>query len=281
MIPPAILFEDDHLLIVDKPAGLVVHPTYKNPSGTLLDALPPGTRIVTRLDKFTSGIVVVATSPAMHARLQRTLSSPESDKIYLAIVRGITAERGTIDVPLASDPTDRRRRIVSTDGARSVTEYERLATAASPAGDEVSLLRCRLVTGRRHQIRVHLAAHGWPIVGDGVYGQRLEGFDRLALHASRVRFAHPLTGARVDITSPAAGFTYLSDAFRPFLGLKTAISDWRESGSDPDVDDQAPAPHRDRSAHHPHELRRAYSAFAAPRIGKSASADVKLSKNRS
>src|SRR5215813_3987019 len=101
MIPPAILFEDDHLLIVDKPAGLVVHPTYRNRSGTLLDALPAGSRIVTRLDKLTSGIVVVAKSPEMHARLQQTLSSPESDKIYLAIVRGIADEGGTIDLPLA------------------------------------------------------------------------------------------------------------------------------------------------------------------------------------
>ena len=219
-----LLYRDGMMLVLDKPAGVVVHPTYKNPSETLLDALPPGARIVTRLDKLTSGIVVVARSAAMHARLQQMLSTPDSDKIYLAIVRGIADDRGIIDLPLASDPADRRRRIVSADGARSITVYERLATAVSPVGDEISLLRCRLITGRRHQIRVHFAARGWPIVGDATYGQKLEGFERLALHASRVRFTHPVTGGRVDIASPAPELTYLSDTFRPFLGLKPVIS---------------------------------------------------------
>jgi 23S rRNA pseudouridine1911/1915/1917 synthase len=209
MIPPAILFEDRDLMIVDKPAGLVVHPAYKNPDGTLLDALAAtagwtdGQRpsIVGRLDKLTSGIVVIAKSAEMHARLQRRLASRDSEKIYLALVRGVTPEHGTIDLPLASDPADRRRRIASPDGAPSVTEFERVDTAISDVG-EVSLLRCRLLTGRRHQIRVHLASRGWPIVGDALYGSPLDGFPRVALHAWHVSFAHPITGARIDVSSP-------------------------------------------------------------------------------
>jgi 23S rRNA pseudouridine1911/1915/1917 synthase len=210
MILPAILFEDDDLLIVDKPAGLVVHPAYRNPDGTLLDALAAlaqrwsaGQRpsIVGRLDKLVSGVVLVAKSAAIHARLQRTLASRDSEKIYLALVHGMTPERATIDLPLASDPADRRRRIVSSGGARSITEFERLDAAVSERG-AVSWLRCRLVTGRRHQIRVHLASRGWPIVGDEVYGRSLEGFPRLALHARRVAFVHPVTGGRVDVSSP-------------------------------------------------------------------------------
>jgi 23S rRNA pseudouridine1911/1915/1917 synthase len=210
MTSPAIIFEDEHLLIVDKPAGVVVHPAYKNPAGTLLDALAgdasrwSGDRrpsLVGRLDKPTSGLVLVAKSAEMHARLQRTLASPASDKIYLALVDGVTPERGTIDLPLASDPADRRRRVVSSRGAPSVTEFARI-DAGSLGEGSVSLLECRLVTGRRHQIRVHLAARGWAIVGDATYGTPLDGFTRLALHAWRIAFTHPLSGARVDVMCP-------------------------------------------------------------------------------
>lgn len=213
MIRPSILYEDAYLLVVDKPAGVVVHPTYKNPDGTLLDMLAPGSRIVTRLDKGTSGVVVVAKSAEMHAQLQEALAQPDAEKFYLAVVRGITDERGVIAEPLASDPHDRRRRIVATHGAASLTEFERLASA-----DEMSLLRCRLRTGRRHQIRVHLASRGWPIVGDEVYGTPLEGFPRLALHAARVAFDHPATGVHVSIASPDPEFTHLNNTFRGLFG---------------------------------------------------------------
>jgi len=212
MIRPSILYEDDYFLVVDKPAGIVVHPTYKNLDGTLLDALPQGSRIVTRLDKGTSGVVVVAKSAEMHARLQEALAEPDAEKIYFAVVHGVADERGVISEPLASDPQDRRRRIVAPYGAASVTEFERLAIA-----DQMSLLRCRLRTGRRHQIRVHLATRGWPIVGDAVYGQPLSGFERIALHASRVRFTHPATGHPVEIMSPAEELTHLSDTFLALL----------------------------------------------------------------
>ena len=202
MMPLPILFEDDDLMIVDKPAGLVVHPTYKNPDGTLLDAITArGGRpsVVGRLDRFTSGIVLIAKRPAVHAALQRALASAASEKTYLAIVRGTAEGRGAIELPLASDPDDRRRRVVSSGGAPSVTMFERLETGTLD-GSTVSLLQCRLITGRRHQIRVHLAARGWPVLGDTVYGEALDGFTRLALHAWRVAFDHPRTRERVAIT---------------------------------------------------------------------------------
>ena len=195
-----ILFEDQWLLAIDKPAGLVVHPRYRNVAGTLLDELrarEPGAAlsVVGRLDKRTSGIVIIAKSAAVHAALQKTW--PYADKDYLAVVEGrVDPERGEIDVPLGTDPADRRRRIVRADGAPSVTIFERLDYLSS-AG--VSLLRCRLVTGRRHQIRVHLAARGWPVVGDEVYGRPLDGFPRHALHAWRVALDHPGSGRRLRL----------------------------------------------------------------------------------
>ena len=197
-----ILFEDEWLLAVDKPAGLVVHPTYKNVAGTLLDELrtrepDAALSVVGRLDKLTSGIVVIAKSAAAHAAVQRMW--PEAEKDYLAVVHGrVEPVRGEIIAPLASDPADRRRRIVAADGAPSVTRFERLEYDAA---SNRSVLRCRLVTGRRHQIRVHLASRGWPIVGDAVYGEPLEGFPRHALHAWRVSLPHPASGVRIDVTT--------------------------------------------------------------------------------
>jgi len=228
------LYEDAHLLIVSKPAGMVVHPTYKNKTGTMLDLLladpgrwPADARpsIVGRLDKLTSGIVVVAKTAAMHAALQRAWGSRESEKDYLAVVYGQVGEPcGTIDLRIRHDPIDRRMMVVSNegeaphavenDGMSSTTQFERLATVDAPRAG-LSLLRCRLITGRRHQIRVHLAARGWPIVGDPQYGEprwsqiddgalaaTLQEFPRQALHAWRVAFTHPSTRERVAIEAP-------------------------------------------------------------------------------
>jgi 23S rRNA pseudouridine1911/1915/1917 synthase len=224
-LPLAVLYEDDHLLAINKPAGMVVHPTYRHPRGTLMNALlwrarnwPPGTRpsLVGRLDRLTSGVLIAAKSRAMHAALQRVLSSPRSEKQYLAVVYGrVNVMRVTLDARL-SRSRSKRRTVVSDalSGSQSQTVFERLRRIkASPIG--AALLRCRLVTGRTHQIRVHLASHGWPIVGDAKYGEplwariedaelaaALRAFPRQALHAWRISFVHPVTGQPLICEAP-------------------------------------------------------------------------------
>jgi 23S rRNA pseudouridine1911/1915/1917 synthase len=220
-----VLYEDDHFLAVDKPAGVVVHPTYKHAEGTMMNALlwhargwPATCRpsLVGRLDKLTSGVVVVAKTAAVHAALQRTMASHDCEKSYLAVVWGrVNRARGEIDLRLGKDRGDRRRVVASVDeGAPSLTRFERLARIGAPHAG-LSLLCCRLMTGRMHQIRVHLAARGWPLVGDPVYGEprwshiidpalaaTLRVFPRQALHAWRVTLTHPLTGDRMLIEAP-------------------------------------------------------------------------------
>lgn len=214
-----ILYEDSHLLIVNKPAGIVSHPTFRHPSGSLLNHLlwhsrtwPDDQRpsLVGRLDKQTSGLVVVAKSMESHARLQRALGAGRSEKDYLAVVRGPVSEpSGRIRLRLRRDPRDRRRVVADPDeGLESLTLFERIdATAAD--GCEVALLRCRLMTGRMHQIRVHLSARGWPIVGDSKYGcaeasgaTAIDAFPRQALHAWRVAFEHPFDTHRLAVEAP-------------------------------------------------------------------------------
>jgi 23S rRNA pseudouridine1911/1915/1917 synthase len=212
-----ILYEDDDLIAVNKPAGLVVHPSFKNTSGTLMNGLlaraqewPPGSKpaLVGRLDKLTSGVVLVSKRTEIHAAMQRAMDARRVDKDYLAIVRGKPAPaRGTIDLALDRDPWDRRRITVTDRGGQpSVTRYERLSTNRG-----FSLVRCRLITGRTHQIRVHLAAKQWPIVGDATYGSKaaVEGdidiaarFPRQALHAWRLAFRQPRTGRELTIEAP-------------------------------------------------------------------------------
>lgn len=202
-----VLYEDDVLVAVNKPAGLVVHPTYKNAAGTLLDTLrdrDPAARffLAGRLDRLTSGVVIAVKSRDAYVSIQRAW--PEAVKDYLAVVHGrVEPVCGAIDLRLGPDPNDRRRRTASeTIGAPSLTRFERLAYSDLRPGG-MSLIQCRLVTGRRHQIRVHLAARGWPIVGDAVYG-RLDApvFPRQALHAWRVVLAHPVSGEQLRIEAP-------------------------------------------------------------------------------
>jgi 23S rRNA pseudouridine1911/1915/1917 synthase len=201
-----ILFEDEWVLAVDKPAGLVVHPTYKNVSGTLLDTLrehDANSRffLVGRLDRLTSGVVIAAKTHDAYVALQRAWA--DADKEYVAVVHGLVdPARGEIDLPLGTDPGHRRRRVVRPDGAPSVTRFERLGYSEMIG---MSLLRCRPATGRRHQIRVHLAARGWPVVGDAVYGRALDGFPRHALHARRIGLVHPTTGAALRLVAPVPG----------------------------------------------------------------------------
>jgi 23S rRNA pseudouridine1911/1915/1917 synthase len=199
----SILYEDEALIAVDKPPGMVVHPTYRNWSGTLLNGLLWHVRhrggsqpsILTRLDKDTSGIVLVALTPALHAQMQREAIAGRMRKQYVAVVRGAPEPpRGSITLPLGRSLEDRRRVVVTASGQHCHTTYEVVASSGV-----YSLVRCELVTGRTHQIRVHLAAQGWPIAGDRVYGDPDESVARQALHAWRLAFAHPVTGAALEI----------------------------------------------------------------------------------
>lgn len=227
-IPFPILYEDADLLVLDKPAGLVVHPAPGNVDGTLVnallahcgDALPgiggerrPG--IVHRLDKDTSGLMVVAKTDATLAALSAAFACRDIDRAYLALVWGVpTPSAGAIEGAIGRDPRERKRMAVVTHGGKpALTRYRTLA-AHPPA---VALLECRLATGRTHQIRVHLASRGHPVVGDPLYlrripaaartlpeplRRRLLDFPRQALHAARLGFVHPRTGETLTFTSP-------------------------------------------------------------------------------
>ncbi|MEO7192421.1 MAG: RluA family pseudouridine synthase [Vicinamibacterales bacterium] len=244
-MPLTILYEDAHLLIVDKPAGLVAHPSRGYPSGTLMNGLlalarhwpaPLRPSLLTRLDRQTSGLVVVAKSAAAHAALQRTLRAGSSKKEYLAVVHGrVPVTHGDIDLRLRRDPGDRRRVVASAIvGEISLTRVSRVARTKAGAGADLSLLRCELVTGRTHQIRVHLAARGWPIVGDEVYGRvqrrgrstemmrSLRAFPRQALHAWRVAFVHPVTGCLLTVQAP------LPSDLHDLLDLTRLLPAWQK-----------------------------------------------------
>jgi 23S rRNA pseudouridine1911/1915/1917 synthase len=220
-----ILAEDDCFVAVNKPAGLVVHPGFRHPAGTLMNALlwhasawTQGQRpsIIGRLDKLTSGVVVVAKTTRAHAEFQRVMNSTAARKEYLAIVYGqVKTRRGEIRCRLSRHSSDRRCVVASdTVGRPSLTRFERLGLVAAPRAG-LSLLKCRLITGRTHQIRVHLSARGWPIVGDPMYGEErwrriddlelaatLRAFNRQALHAWKIALPHPFTGEQLEIEAP-------------------------------------------------------------------------------
>jgi 23S rRNA pseudouridine1911/1915/1917 synthase len=211
-VPPArfsVAYEDEHLLVVDKPPGVVVHPARGHRSGTLVQALagrvaggddPERPGIVHRLDRDTSGLLVVARTEAAHAALKAQLARRELVREYLALVEGRPPARsGTIDAPLGRDRRMRTRISTDTDeGREAITHFE--VERALP-GD--TLLRVRLETGRTHQIRAHLLAIGHPVAGDPEYGTRgRHGLERQFLHAARLAFPHPVGGAPVDVRSP-------------------------------------------------------------------------------
>lgn len=203
-LPIEVVYEDEDLLVVNKPAGQVAHPAFKNPSSTLLNALLAYANgnwtpaLVSRLDKETSGLVLVAKDRATQAALQRAMNRNDVEKDYLAVVRGKPSPaKGTIDLALDRDPWDRRRVMVrDRGGQQSITRYEKLETSRE---GQFSIVRCRLITGRTHQIRVHLAAKGWPIVGDATYGTRDPRIGRQALHAWRLTFTHPRTHRQIRV----------------------------------------------------------------------------------
>jgi 23S rRNA pseudouridine1911/1915/1917 synthase len=211
-IPLSILFEDEHLIVVDKPANLVVHPALGHWRGTLvnavlhhtksrLDGVGPEDRpgIVHRLDRDTTGAIVVAKTPRAHELLARAFADRQVEKTYLAVTGGVPAPAAaTFDTEFGRHPRDRKRfssRV--TGGKRAVTHYAVLERFASAA-----LVEVRLETGRTHQIRVHFSDHGWPLLGDRVYGGRPGGIERPALHAARLAFRHPIAGGEVRCDAP-------------------------------------------------------------------------------
>jgi len=207
----AILFEDAHLIVVDKPRGMTVHPGAGVSSGTLVNALlahcadlsgiggeaRPG--IVHRLDRFTSGVMMAAKSDRAHERLVRQFASRQVKKEYLAVVHGMPAPQGTVDGPIGRHPVHRERMAVVESGRDAVTSWR-----VEEAFGEYSLLRLFPLTGRTHQIRVHLAELGHPIAGDAVYGRRAHPFaiKGQALHAAVLAFTHPITGDSLRFEAP-------------------------------------------------------------------------------
>ena len=229
-IPLAILFEDAHLIVLNKPPGLVVHPAPGNEKGTLVNALlahcgstlpgiggeaRPG--IVHRLDKDTSGVMVVAKTEIAHKALSEAFARRDIERTYLALAWGVPAEaEGRIEAPIGRHPVDRKRMAVVAKGKPAATRYRVLRAFATAC----ALLECRLETGRTHQVRVHLAHLGHPLVGDPAYLRRLPaassrlppdlraaltGFPRQALHAASLAFQHPITGERLAFTAPLPG----------------------------------------------------------------------------
>ena len=221
-IPLPILYEDEHLLVVDKPAGLVVHPAAGNRDGTMVNALlhhcggslsgiggvaRPG--IVHRIDKDTSGLLVVAKHDRAHEGLAKQFADHSIDRRYLAIVSDVPRQaQGTVDAPLARSSQNRKKIAIVGEGRgkRAVTHWRRLEILKDAA-----LVECRLETGRTHQVRVHMASLGHPLVGDPVYGRTRKahrgllkslGFHRQALHAAQLGFVHPVSKENLNIQSP-------------------------------------------------------------------------------
>jgi len=218
-IPLAVLFEDEHLLIIDKSAGMVVHPGAGNLSGTMLNALLhhvpgiselPRAGIVHRLDKETSGLMVVAKSLESHTALVRLMQERDISRNYEALVYGEPPAEGSVDQPVGRHPVTRTRMAVVPEGKPALTHYRKLDQFVGAAYMQFSL-----VTGRTHQIRVHMAHSGYPLVGDPVYGGRfrknaawseellkeLRSFPRQALHAVKLSFPHPISHEPMSFTS--------------------------------------------------------------------------------
>ena len=216
----SVVFEDETLLVVNKPAGLVVHPGAGNPAGTLMNGLlhhapslelVPRAGIIHRIDKQTSGLLLVAKTLQAHTALVRLLSDREISRTYLAVCNGVLTGGGTINEPIARHPVDRKRMSIQQNGKPAVTHYTVIERFRA-----FTFVRVKLETGRTHQIRVHFAHRRHALVGDPVYGGRLalpagasedlvallRRFKRQALHAARLAFVHPVTGESQEFESP-------------------------------------------------------------------------------
>ena len=214
-IPIPILYEDNDIIVVNKPKGMVVHPANGNCEGTLVNAIMaickdslsgiggeirPG--IVHRLDKDTSGVIVIAKNDKAHINLSEQIKNHEVEKTYIALVRGIVkANEATIDMPIARSTSDRKKMAVSEKGKKAVTHFKVLKRYSKY---NCSLLEVKIETGRTHQIRVHLAQIGYPIIGDSVYskGSNIWGIEGQCLHAISLKFHHPVTGKEMFIEAP-------------------------------------------------------------------------------
>ncbi len=219
-IPLDVLYEDAHVLVIDKPAGLVVHPGAGNPEGTLVNALLhrdpalaslPRAGIVHRLDKDTSGLMVVARTIEAHTALVRAIEARDVHREYEAVCLGVMTGGGTVEAPIGRHPVDRLRMAIRENGREAVTHYRVLQRFRGHTH-----VRLTLETGRTHQIRVHMAHIKYPLVGDQVYGGRLllpkgaspelvdalRGFKRQALHAARLAFEHPKSDKQIECTAP-------------------------------------------------------------------------------
>ena len=213
-VPLDILYQDDDLVVINKPAGLVTHPAPGNWRNTLMNGLLfanpkcaqlPRAGIVHRLDRDTSGVLVCAQSERAFVSLSEQLASRAMRRQYLAIVTGAIADYGTIDAPIGRDPRNRLRMAVvqPPHGKPAQTDYQALAKSSAARGKVHAALSCRLRSGRTHQIRVHLASIGHPLVGDAVYGgQAVAGFERQTLHAWRLSLQHPATGKEISVDCP-------------------------------------------------------------------------------
>ena len=211
-IPIEVLYEDDDILVVNKPKGIVVHPANGNPDGTLVNAvmaickdslsgiggeIRPG--IVHRLDKDTSGAIIIAKNDKAHMVLSDMLKNHEIEKTYIALVRGIVKENeATINMPIARSTTDRKKMAVSREGKNAVTHFKVLKRFYE---HNATLLEIKIETGRTHQIRVHLSQIGYPIIGDEVYsnGKNEWGIHGQCLHAKSLKFKHPISGKKMYI----------------------------------------------------------------------------------
>ncbi len=235
-IPLTVTYEDDHLLVIDKPAGMVVHPSRGHAGGTLVNAVlhhaeveeegdPMRPGIVHRIDRDTSGLLVVAKSVAARDGLVALFKAHDIERSYLALVEGVAPAAATYDTLHGRHPTDRLRFTSKVaEGRRAITHVARVETFA---GGAASMVRCRLETGRTHQIRVHLTEHGFPLLGDALYGRTARdasvrevaaSLGRQALHAEVLGFVHPVTGEALRFSSdPPPDFAAALAALRAMV----------------------------------------------------------------